>query len=205
MWQELLGFTFFFQANSPKNVLYIRPQRNCRNRQAAPSLQQEGQEAGVMPLLCTNLLPELPAPTSPFPGRGKEGYFICWCVTFLCTCSCHFKINPESSSVDSQQQWLPFPSPSALSHLHQQGEGLVWDLCKRDGRVCIALKAIWAVRSKELPLPSPCFQRAHCWVPFVEWCKTQVTNKQELNEVEKTGSLETWHISVFTLTTLYNW
>lgn len=92
---RIVGIYFVFQENSAKNVLSITSQRNCRNKQAGPSLHQARQEAGVIPLLRTDLLPELSAATHlSFPRkrergkagkreRGKEGCFICLCVIFL--------------------------------------------------------------------------------------------------------------------------
>lgn len=166
-----------------------------------------------MPLLCSDLLPELSAATDPFPGRGKEGEFICLWVIFLCTCSCHFKTNPEAIGCPQAQHcglpgavtpfsltFSPFPPAPAFGLQQSTDRVLVWSLSPRlrDGKVGIALKSIRAVKCKGLPLPSPCFKRAHCSVLFVEWDRTRSTNKQELNEVEnkfwKSGNLA--HFSV---------
>lgn len=82
-------------------------------------------------LLCTSLLPELPAATDPFPRRRKEGYFICLCH-FSVYLLLSFQDNSEftgcpqaqcqtSNSSGSLFPVSPFPSSPAPWAAAEQG------------------------------------------------------------------------------------
>lgn len=120
--------------------------------------------------VCQNAASSSQLPLTLFQKRGTQGYFMFLHVIFLIYLLLSLELNFEStllSSGHSSRLFFPCFQPFSPTSVES---GVSAFLC-----ILTASK------------------RVHCWLFFVEWGRTQATNKKGLNEVDnniwKSGNL----------------